>query len=309
MATFSVSPDTLFESEATVATFNFVLDEAPPPEGVVVTLSGDVAQSFTQFNLFGLSFSGLAGAPEDSSPNMDFSQFDVTIVEQTASITLPFFNDFTAEDPQDVTFSVTSNDVTFDAGANSTVVTFADDPSDISGPTPQVSLTASPTDLNEETSDVFTLSFNVSEPITEPLLVTIDSDVARSLAEFDVFSPSVSFNNAQLVTANADSSGLTLALTGQNASVSLPVFNDDEDEGPESITYTLQPSDAYTIDPGASEITLTITDDDAPPPPPPVNTAPDADDDSYSTEFEAALTVNAPGVLGNDTDADGDELT
>ncbi|MEL7038326.1 MAG: hypothetical protein AAFO04_22320 [Cyanobacteria bacterium J06592_8] len=170
MASFSVSPDTLFESEGTLATFNFTLDEAPPPEGVVVTLAGDVAQSFTQFNLFSLGFSGLAGAPVDSSPNMDFSQFDVTIVEQTASINLPIFNDFTAEDPQEVTFSVSSDDVSFEPGENSSVVTFADDPSDLAS-TPQVSLSASPTNLNEETSDVFTLSFNLSEPITDALLV------------------------------------------------------------------------------------------------------------------------------------------
>ena len=36
-----------------------------------------------------------------------------------------------------------------------------------------------------------------------------------------------------------------------------------------------------------------------------VNDAPVADDDAYSTTEDTALTVAAPGVLGNDTDVDG----
>ena len=40
-----------------------------------------------------------------------------------------------------------------------------------------------------------------------------------------------------------------------------------------------------------------------------VNDAPVAVNDSYSTNEDTPLTVNAPGVLGNDTDVDGDSLT
>jgi len=39
------------------------------------------------------------------------------------------------------------------------------------------------------------------------------------------------------------------------------------------------------------------------------NNAPVANDDSYSMDQGTSLNVNAPGVLGNDTDADGDTLT
>ena len=39
------------------------------------------------------------------------------------------------------------------------------------------------------------------------------------------------------------------------------------------------------------------------------NAAPVANDDSYETPSDVALTVPAPGVLGNDSDADGDALT
>ncbi len=43
--------------------------------------------------------------------------------------------------------------------------------------------------------------------------------------------------------------------------------------------------------------------------PPPTNTPPVATNDTYTTNEDTALAVAAPGVLGNDTDADGDPLT
>ena len=41
----------------------------------------------------------------------------------------------------------------------------------------------------------------------------------------------------------------------------------------------------------------------------PGNSAPVANNDSYTTNEDTALVVPAPGVIGNDTDADGDPLT
>jgi hypothetical protein len=38
------------------------------------------------------------------------------------------------------------------------------------------------------------------------------------------------------------------------------------------------------------------------------NQAPIAGDDAYATAENTKLTIAAPGVLGNDTDADGDPL-
>src|SRR4029453_18261813 len=40
-----------------------------------------------------------------------------------------------------------------------------------------------------------------------------------------------------------------------------------------------------------------------------VNDAPIAVDDSYTTTEDTALSVAAPGILGNDTDVDGGQLT
>ncbi len=44
-------------------------------------------------------------------------------------------------------------------------------------------------------------------------------------------------------------------------------------------------------------------------PAPPVNTAPTAGDDLYSVQAGVTLSVAAPGLLGNDSDPDGDALT
>ena len=63
------------------------------------------------------------------------------------------------------------------------------------------------------------------------------------------------------------------------------------------VTYTVSDGNGGT---DTSTLTLTMV---------PVNDAPDAVDNSYTTAEDTALTIAAPGVLGNDTDVDGDTLT
>src|SRR5439155_18537759 len=67
--------------------------------------------------------------------------------------------------------------------------------------------------------------------------------------------------------------------------------------GADSFTY--QASDGLTNSASAT-VSLTITN---------VNRAPVANDDTYGLNKNSALTLSGPGVLGNDTDADGDTLT
>lgn len=62
---------------------------------------------------------------------------------------------------------------------------------------------------------------------------------------------------------------------------------------------------SYLVNDGASDsavatVTINVT---------PVNDVPTATDDAYSVEEDGALTVDASGVLANDTDGDGDTLT
>src|SRR5205823_1805970 len=86
----------------------------------------------------------------------------------------------------------------------------------------------------------------------------------------------------------------TLTLNGNGSFTYTPAANYN---GPDSFTYKANDSQA---DSNAATVSLTVT---------PVNDAPVAGNDSYTTAEDTALTVGAPGVLGNDTDADGDPLT
>ena len=67
--------------------------------------------------------------------------------------------------------------------------------------------------------------------------------------------------------------------------------------GPDSFTYRANDG---ALDSNTVTVSLTVS---------PTNAAPVAVADAYSTPKNTTLTVAAPGVLGNDTDADGDTLS
>src|SRR4029078_13033268 len=66
--------------------------------------------------------------------------------------------------------------------------------------------------------------------------------------------------------------------------------------GPDGFTY--RANDGVS-DSNVATVAITVTA---------VNDAPQAGDDSYSTDEDTALTIAAGGVLGNDTDIDGGAL-
>ena len=131
-----------------------------------------------------------------------------------------------------------------------------------------------------------------------------------------LFTVSLSPTSAQQVTvafATADGSATTSGSDYQAASGTLSfapgetsktigvLVNGDTVIEPNE-TFTVSLSSAVGASIGDGQATGTITNDDA-------NAAPVAADDAYTVAEDAVLTVAAPGVLGNDTDADGDPLT
>ncbi|MCY9879266.1 cadherin-like domain-containing protein [Vibrio natriegens] len=67
--------------------------------------------------------------------------------------------------------------------------------------------------------------------------------------------------------------------------------------GPDSFTYQICDTDGLC---DTATVYLDVT---------PVNDPPVANDDTYTTLEDVALNINAPGILGNDSDLDGDSLS
>ena len=100
----------------------------------------------------------------------------------------------------------------------------------------------------------------------------------------------VTLTSGALLTLNADGS-FTYDPNGQ--------FEDLDAGETDTDTFTYKANDG-TADSNEATVTITITG---------VNDAPVAVDDTGTTDEDTALLVSDPGVLGNDTDAEGDTLT
>ena len=86
----------------------------------------------------------------------------------------------------------------------------------------------------------------------------------------------------------------------QNAQITVQIINDVFGEGNESVTFSLtNPSALIGIGASDSQM-LEIIDDDF---------APVSIDDNYLVDEDTELSVDAPGILSNDTDADLDVLS
>ena len=285
---FSVSTDTLIESEGTPFSFIFELSEAPPAEGTKIRFESTTPQAINQWDLFSLTTTGLADQPVDISPNQDFSAFELTIVEQRATIDVPVFNDFINEGPDPYTWTVSAISGGT-VGTDTAQVTIYDDasqvpitPDPIEPPTltlPEVSITSDITTLVENEGSEVTFTLTLSEAPTGPLLIDLATGKPFALGDFDIFPPppQASATGGQLVGGNSDNSGFTFAMTSQTATIKLPIFNDqdrtengaltdpngplrNDDIGVEQTTFTVLPGEGYTVSSSASDVTLTLAD-------------------------------------------------
>ena len=129
------------------------------------------------------------------------------------------------------------------------------------------------------------------------------------------------------VAPTANANGPYTGATGINVNFSSAGSNDPDgnivtfnwDFGDGSSSSNANPSHAYGAA-GTYTVSLTVTDNDGASgtdtttasiadDQPPANQPPTALDDSYNTPQDTVLTVPAPGVLGNDSDANGDAMT
>jgi len=147
-----------------------------------------------------------------------------------------------------------------------------------------------------------------------PYLVAVVGPNQAPVATGDSYS--TPFNTALVVAApgvlgndtDADANPLTAVLVAGPAHGALTLNADGSLTYTPTSGYSGADSFTYKANDGTADsntVTVSITVEAAPP----VNQAPVATGDSYSTPFNTALVVAAPGVLGNDTDADANPLT
>ena len=151
-------------------------------------------------------------------------------------------------------------------------------PSECSIETAVVTVTVSPVnDAPEAVNDSATTDEDTAEDID---VIANDTDVDNTNAQLSVSSFTQPSNGA--VTQNADG---TLKYTPKAD------FN-----GTDSFTYKAKDA---SLDSNSAKVTITVRA---------VNDAPVAKDNTYTTDEDTPLTVEAPGLLGNDTDVENDTL-
>ncbi|MEM8780440.1 MAG: amidase family protein, partial [Cyanobacteria bacterium P01_G01_bin.49] len=124
-----------------------------------------------------------------------------------------------------------------------------------------ISINATPSLLTEESATQLIITLTSSEPIpNEGLLVSLDSDVANALGQFNLLT--TQFDNLQLVSVNDDISGFTVLLNAQTGTITTPVLDDRDPDSPQNITFIVEPSEEYSVDENAGAVTITIEDAD-----------------------------------------------
>ncbi len=136
--------------------------------------------------------------------------------------------------------------------------------------------------------------------VNDPPVATNDSYSTNEDTTLTVAAPGVLGNDTDVdgdpltaVLVSGPSHG-TLTLNANGSVGYTPAANYN---GSDSFTYKTRDGVA---DSNVATVTITVNA---------VNDSPVATNDSYSTNQDTTLTVAAPGVLGNDTDVDGDPLT
>jgi VCBS repeat-containing protein len=175
------------------------------------------------------------------------------------------------------------------------------------------SFTYTPT-TNYNGSDFFTYRANDGQANSNTATVTITINVVNDapVAVNDVYATDQDTNlnvaAPGVLSNDTDADGDTLIASKVsnpshgsvtlNSNGSFTYIPNSGYTGTDSFTYRARDGQA-----NSNTVTVTINVDGS------VNNAPVALNNTYSTNEDTALNVAAPGVLGNDTDADGDPLT
>ena len=163
-----------------------------------------------------------------------YEEFDITLREETAQITLPVANDGETEEEETATFTLEEGeDYDVDTDAETSIFTIVDTVED---PLPNVALGAFPNQVVE--GDTLTLFFEVANIPEEGLYVYVDSQKPQSLSQFDLENAGVPGGESLIL--NPDLSGFAVKIFTDNPQIELPVIIDEIAEETIEITYELK---------------------------------------------------------------------
>ncbi|MEO0644552.1 MAG: calcium-binding protein [Cyanobacteria bacterium J06650_10] len=272
----SLSVENAEVSEGDSLTLTLTAEGEIPAGGVVVNVDSDAAAALGEFVTVdenGIpqgSFTGIEGLP---APNGDASGFTVTMVENTATITLDeIFDDGLAEGTENFEFSVLDGETyDIDPATNSVNIAL----SDADNTLPVVGVTASSDVVSEEEEDPsLTFTFTVEGEIPDVVLDTegnyvsgglpIRYDGSSVLPIFDEISDAPVYDGVVVTgfPTDPDSTEYEFTLLDNTSTITLSILNDVVQEADEDYAYgIIADGDApYAVDPDAAGGAVTLTD-------------------------------------------------
>ncbi|NEP16792.1 MAG: hypothetical protein F6J97_07785, partial [Leptolyngbya sp. SIO4C1] len=267
-------------------TLNFTVEGEIPPEGVIVFVSNNQFAGIVDFDLLNATTTG-GSFP---APDGNAGGFFFKIREANASVTFQARADEAVEGLEQISIALqplSGYTIADGAGEVSVLVQDSAD-SEI-----QVSLTGSPEVLVEEDGTVAVHTFELSAPPPEGgITVTVIADASQGLTDFSG-SIQTTGTTGDILIAESFPEQLTFTITEQTATLSLPVANDGNAEGVETVSLTLAApgsNDDYQIDPEANTATFTIVDTAADVPPEPIT------DGRFDSIGDTIATATATGL-------------
>ena len=287
----SIEPESIIEGGSTTITLSL---SEPAPEGLAVTWTEEDSDS---------ALGDIEFVLEDSTNIVDFEGLAdgdvptgaiVTIAEGATEATVVFeaVADDLEEGEETTTYTLQPGEgYTVDA-ANDTAVLTISDPL----PEPEIGISIEPESIVEGESA--TISLTLSEPAPEGGLIVIwsEEDSDSALGDLEVLlADSTNIVDFEGLADGDVPTGAVVTIAGgaTEATVVFEAVADDEEEGEETTTYTLEPGEGYTVDPDNDTAVLTVAD------PLPVaevgiSIAPESILEGESTTITLALSEPAP---------------
>jgi len=254
VVSLAIEPDQVAETDDDrVVNISFNVDGEIPETGLSILYQADVDGFFSR----------VEGAPDTTTlapgPFVDAENniFELVLFDNNASVGLTILDDVIEQPDEEFTFTLIENTGQIDSNYSVNPAVATDTVTLIDGQGgpgvgPTVGLSISETELEE--GDTLTVDFTVDGEIpADGLQVVVTSPAPRALGEFVIFdennNPAVELNGIAGFPEVYDGQGSSflVTLTEPNASLTLDVFEDGPNEGPESFIFEVINGEEYEV--------------------------------------------------------------